>query len=179
MSRQVRSGRTWSARANTPTASGAAAEVPPCVWAHLSLPTSVVCCIVRKLAGQGIETHNVVAASRARRDDHHGRAELRIVRVETFLVDRSDGDGKDRVGVSVKIALVLGASSVTRGKDKYRSLAIPSLLHPVDHCFQDQAIRRLHRLAVVRWAPRAGVNVILLVGVVESSSFVGVRDGSR
>ena len=34
--------RTESARANTPAALGAAAEVPPCVKAHSDLPLSVV-----------------------------------------------------------------------------------------------------------------------------------------
>lgn len=33
-----------SARAKTPTAFGAAAEVPPCVVAHWLLPLSVVTC---------------------------------------------------------------------------------------------------------------------------------------
>lgn len=108
----------------------------------------------------------MIPAPRARCDNHHCRTLLRIVRVQTLPIDRSNGHAKDRVGVPVKITLIPYTTSVARRKHKNAPLAAAPFLHTVDHCLENQALGRFHALAIVWRTPATRVNVVLLVAIV-------------
>jgi len=64
--------------------------------------------------------------------------------MEAFSVDSADRNGKDRIGVSVKITLILGTASVACRKNEDRTLSTTSLVYSVDHSLQDNSIGRFH-----------------------------------
>ena len=94
--------------------------------------------------------------------------------MQAFPVDSADGDREDRVGVPIEVALVLYATPVARGKDEQRPFPASSLVDSVHHRLENEAFRRFHRFAIVRRTPRARIDVVLLVRVVEGRRLVRV-----
>lgn len=97
--------------------------------------------------------------------------------METLAVDGANGDAHEAVRVAVKVALVVDRAAVSAREDKDGPLALATVLDAVDHGLDDEPAWSLHRLAVIRRSPRARIDVVRLVAVVERRGFVGVRDG--
>lgn len=116
----------------------------------------------------------MIAASRAISHHKVRSARLRINRVETLEIDCRDRDGVDTIGVTIKVALVTRPSTVSTGKDKYRSLATTPTLDTVQNRTFDEIARGLHGLAVIRGTPGAAVNGCILIVVIECGSLVDV-----
>lgn len=113
------------------------------------------------------------------RDDHHRRAHFRVIRMKPLPVHRTDRQAKDRVGIPIKVALIVQSTSVPSCKYEDASFAPSSPLDPIDHGLQDQTFRSVHGFPIVRWTPGTGIDVVLLELVVERRGLVGIRDRSR
>src|SRR5690349_1291592 len=87
-------------------------------------------------------------------DDQLRRACFGIVRVVIFAINCAHSDAIDAICITIKVAVIPAAGTVTRREDEDGSLTIPSLLHPVNHCSLDKNTGSLHGLAVVDGAPR-------------------------
>ena len=48
--------------------------------------------------------------------------------MQSLVVDRPNGDGEDTIGVSIKIALVIGPAAVAACENEYRALAAAAVL---------------------------------------------------
>lgn len=64
--------------------------------------------------------------------------------MKSFSIHRTNRDGKDRIGVSIEIALIIHSTSISSCKDEYGPFPTSSLLYTIDHSFQDDALGRLH-----------------------------------
>lgn len=126
-----------------------------------------------------VRTYNVVTTARAWSDCNHCSAKFRVIWVQSLTIHCADTQGENRVGVSIKVALIVCTSTVTCCEDENAALARPSFLHTIDHCFQDETLGTFHGFAIIGRTPRARINVVQLVFVVESGSLIGIGDGGR
>lgn len=95
-----------------------------------------------------------------------------------FPRDGADGDGVATVGVSVKVAVVASSSSIASGKDVDATETASSLGHPVNKGVHEESGGSCHFDTIVGGAPTAGVDLSLLVVVVECLCLLDIGDGS-
>jgi hypothetical protein len=120
-----------------------------------------------------------VAASTAVRDYELGGAGLRVVRMLVVFVDSADRDAVNTVGVAIEVAVVITGCTVASSEDVYGTLATAPLLNCSNHGFLDKNTRGLHSLTIVRWAPRARVDEVLLHLVVDGQRLINVTNVAR
>lgn len=117
--------------------------------------------------------------SRAIRDDHVGSTWLRVIWVESFVVDGRNRYRIYAVRVAIKVALVTVRSAVPTRKHEDGAFPTSPIVDTIDDCFFNQVIGTLHGLAVIRGTPAAAVNRNVLKAIVECSSFIHVGYGTR
>lgn len=94
--------------------------------------------------------------------------------MEAFEIDCRDCDGKNAVGVAVKVALVSKRGAIATGKDENRSLVVTAILNTIQYRALNKIARALHGLAVIRRTPGAAVDGRILVVKVECGGLVDV-----
>lgn len=92
--------------------------------------------------------------------------------MQAFPIDSRDSYAEDGVCVTVEIALVIDGSSIAARKDEYAALSTPAILYTIENALVYQTRRRFHAPAVVRRAPRARIDVVVLIAKIQSGSFV-------
>ena len=90
------------------------------------------------------------------------------------VVDSSNSDGIDAIGVTVEIALVPTGSTIPRGEDEDRALPLPPIVDAIDNGLLDEISRPLHGQTIVWWTPAATIDGNVLETIVKSRSFVNV-----
>lgn len=124
-------------------------------------------------------TYNAVSAATAVGDYHLRRTGLRIERVTTGAIDSAHGNTVDAVGVPIEVAVIITGSTVSRCEDEHGTLPSTSILNALHNRLLDEQSRRLHSLSIIRRTPTAGVDLVLLVGVVERNCFIRIRNHLR
>jgi hypothetical protein len=60
------------------------------------------------------------------------------------VVDSSNSDGIDAIGVTVEVALVPTCSTIARGEDEDGALPLPPVIDTIDDGLLDEITRTLH-----------------------------------
>ncbi|KXT14975.1 hypothetical protein AC579_7736 [Pseudocercospora musae] len=96
--------------------------------------------------------------------------------MQTFAIDTSDTNGVDTVRVAIEVAVVVCGSSISDGEDEYTAKTRATLLDAFQHGSSDENAWCFHGLAIIRWPPRARIDLCLLVCICHGFCFVDVRD---
>ena len=144
-----------------------------------AIGTDVGCVLlsVRKPApplSQRSKTYNCIAASTAIRDNHLGGTMLRIIGMLSFPVYCADCDAIYAVGIAIKVAVVAAGRPVAGCEYEYGAFALATVIDSLEDCLLDQDPRSLHCSSVIGGAPATRINLIFLVGIVESNCFIGI-----
>ena len=98
--------------------------------------------------------------------------------MQALSIDGAHSDRVLRIGVAVKVALIVDSAAIAGSKDKDGAFALPAVGDAVEHGFGDESTRRFARATIIGWTPRARVDVVLVIAIVESGCLVHVADAS-
>ena len=74
------------------------------------------------------------------------------------VIDCSNGDRINAVGITIEVALVTSVSTVAACEYKDRSFPAATVFDAIQHSFPDKEARSSHRFTVILGAPTATVN---------------------
>jgi hypothetical protein len=99
--------------------------------------------------------------------------------MQPLVIDRGDGHRIYAVCVAIEVTLIPVGTTISASENKDRSLPASAIVDTLNHSFLDDVVWTFHGLTIVSGPPAAAVDGDVLIIVVQSSRFVGIRDRSR
>ena len=114
-------------------------------------------CPVRSDDLSGVPAARVARRERRRQ---HRRALLGVVGHVAALVNGADGDGVDRISVTVEVAVVALVAAVAAGDDVNGTKTASTSGNSVDKSCLGKRMRSVEGFSIVFWTPRAGIDIV-------------------